>query len=147
MNKKEIVEWFNENVFTINKDSKDPTWDRTTQKNAEVVINSIIDKTGECYSDIVFAELRQLFDEVILITNKFLKKNGVELQEDKQNYNRSICQLFLARVVKLFEYNGKEIVKCPKCNNPKEFDLTKVPVGAKFDYECEKCGTRIYIKL
>lgn len=147
MDKKELIEWFNENVFTINKESKDTSWDMTVQKDAEMFINSIINKTGECFSDVVFAELRQLFDEVITKTEEFLIKNNVPIQKDKPNYNRSICQLFLWKVLKAFEYNGKKIVNCPKCNQPKEFDLTKVPVGEKFEYMCDKCGIKHYIKL
>ena len=44
------------------------------------------------------------------------------------------------------ENNIKQI-KCPTCGNLKEFDLTKIPVGVKFDYKCEKCGTIHMIKL
>ena len=38
-------------------------------------------------------------------------------------------------------------VVCPFCGNQKVFDLTKVPANVKFDYICEKCGSRHYIKL
>lgn len=96
--------------------------------------------------DIFFEELKQLFDEVISTTEKFLVKNNVEMQTEKNNFNRSVCQLFLLKVLKFFEYDGKIVKQCPTCHKKIEFDLTKVPVGIKFDTKCE-CGTNIYLKF
>lgn len=143
MDKKELIDWINENVFTEDKKSKDKTWDLTVRKYAEVVINSIIEKKGEVWSPYVIEELKQLFNEVISITENFLIKNGVELQQDKNNFNRSICQLFLLKIVKFFEYDGKIVTYCPRCKKRIEFDLTKVPVKTKFDTRCD-CGANIY---
>jgi len=38
-------------------------------------------------------------------------------------------------------------VKCPKCGNITEFDITELQASIKFDYKCQKCGIFHMIKL
>lgn len=99
------------------------------------------------FSATIFKELKKLYDEILLKTEDFLIENGAPLKKESNKFNRAICRLFLLKIMKTFEYDGKKRIECSYCKNVKEIDLTRAIAGEKVDSICEKCGTRCYFAI
>ena len=138
-----------EEYFRI-ENQYDPFWEDECRKIAIKICKSM--GTDSAY-DIMckLGEFAWCDDEKI--EEKFLSY-GVDLPF-KDKTKRDIIDEFRTKTKEIKKYldnksqmNGNlKDIKCPCCGHVTTFDLTKAPVGIKFDYICENCGANHYIKL